>query len=738
MTRAPACMLVLACLLVFALPAAAARAGAETAEFVGLRVGFDDHYKAGVWTPVEVALRGGAQRQEGRIRLTVPDGDGVPSSVICPPEEPCVVMPGRTTTRRLFVRFGRVRSTLTAEWIVEGRIAARREFDASEEPGPARFPPAMPASQPLIVSVGESGLGVEDAARLRRAGPRQAGAVARLADAGPLPQRWFGYEGVAAVVLSTSRPETFQDLDPTGARLEALDRWVRLGGRLVLCVGRAGDEVLGPGAPLARFAPGALAEMVPLRRLGALEIYAGGTVPLPDPRPEEPLRVPRLEDVRGVVEAREADLPLVVRSARGFGQVLFLAADLDQPPLSQWPDRHLLLAKLLDLPASPPDETQHDFAVLHYAYDDVSGQLRSALDHFHGVRLVPFGLVAAAIVVYILLIGPGDYFLLKRVLRRMELTWITFPATVLIVCLAAYAAAYWLKGDTLRMNQADVVDVDVATGHVRGTAWFNLFSPRIDSFDLALTPQPPFGVEGPETVLAWQGLPGRALGGMSPHAQGPPLWTDAYRFTPDLNAMRETPIQAWSTKSFTARWQATAPKTLAAELAAVDGAAVGTVRNLLDVALTDCMLAYGTWAYPLGDLAPGQAVALTADAPRSELRTSLTGRRYVQDERAVRQVTAPYDRGSVDLEYILGTMLFYEAAGGSRYTGLANAYQPFVDMSYLLKTDRAILVARVEREGEPHRASAVVRGGEPIAGSDDRIVSLYRFVLPIEGPGMQP
>ena len=38
-------------------------------------------------------------------------------------------------------------------------------------------------------------------------------------------------------------------------------------------------------------------------------------------------------------------------------------------------------------------------------------------------------------------------------------------------------------------------------------------------------------------------------------------------------------------------------------------------------------------------------------------------------------------------------MTFYEAAGGLRYTGLANRYQGFVDLSDLLKTNRAVLVA---------------------------------------------
>ena len=137
-----------------------------------------------------------------------------------------------------------------------------------------------------------------------------------------------------------------------------------------------------------------------------------------------------LADVQGTVEARDADLPLVVRTVRGFGQVIFLAVDLDEPPLTAWADRPLLVARLLDMPVGHSGETGRSAAMLHHGYDDLAGQLRSALDHFEGVRLAPFWLVAGLLIVYLLLVGPGDFFLLRKLVRRMEWTWLTFPLAV--------------------------------------------------------------------------------------------------------------------------------------------------------------------------------------------------------------------------------------------------------------------------------------------------------------------
>ena len=118
----------------------------------------------------------------------------------------------------------------------------------------------------------------------------------------------------------------------------------------------------------------------------------------------------------------------------------------------------------------------------------MSSQLRRALDQFPGVKLVPFGWVAFFIFLYILLIGPGDYLFLKKVVKRMELTWVTFPLIVVTVSLLAYYAAYVVKGNELRVNKIDIVDVDQPAGIMRGSSWLNVFSPQNRDYSVAVVP----------------------------------------------------------------------------------------------------------------------------------------------------------------------------------------------------------------------------------------------------------
>ena len=189
-----------------------------------------------------------------------------------------------------------------------------------------------------------------------------------------------------------------------------------------------------------------------------------------------------------------------------------------------------------------------------YGYNDLAGQLRSALDLPRDVHLVPFFVVALLVIVYILLIGPGDYFLLRRLGRGMQWTWITFPAIVVLFAAGAYVAAYWLKGDQLRVSQVDLIDID-AEGTARGASWFSIFSPRGESFDLSMRPRLPDGQPPQETSasLAWLGKAGNEFNGMYGRdtQNSTPLWSQGYSIASSLDAIHGVPIQVWASKSFT-------------------------------------------------------------------------------------------------------------------------------------------------------------------------------------------
>ncbi|OHB86521.1 MAG: hypothetical protein A2V98_15435 [Planctomycetes bacterium RBG_16_64_12] len=238
------------------------------------------------------------------------------------------------------------------------------------------------------------------------------------------------------------------------------------------------------------------------------------------------------------------------------------------------------------------------------------------------------------------------------------------------------------------------------------------------------------------------------MGAMNPGTVEPAVWKGHYDFSGRLDALAGVPIPIWSTKSLTGRWSARADAGFEGRLVEEDGLPRGTITNSLGFPLTDCLLAYGSYAYELGTLEPGEPVRVGPNRRRRELKSLLTGRRIIfnKEKEDYRPQTTPYDQASVDVAYILRTMMFYEKAGGRNYTGLSHRYQGFVDASHLLKTNRAILVGSAPsgREKGSGTFSAgfltpfdghgteLLLGGQPVPQSQVRHTAVYRFVFPVE------
>ena len=707
-----------------------------------VRVGFDGHYRVGFWTPVEATVRCEATTGvTGQLVLSTVDGDNIRTET---PSTEVSLAAGEETRLLSYVKFGGAEADLTVAFVSDGRELTRRQVTPGGGNNRAVCHKPFRSTQGLMVTLGRS-IGVEDALKRQGSARDDRIELVALSDARQLPDAWYGYEGVDLLVIGPESPG-IADFIADDRRLAALEEWIAEGGRLLLAPGDDAAKHFADGQPLARLLPGRLGPMTTLTRVEALESYGGEPLPytaLAGGRAN--LLAARLLDVQGRMKLREGELALVASAARGFGRISFVAIDLSGPPFVDWNGRRRFVRRLLGLASgAESDDGEEESAgpAAHLGLVDLAGQLRGALDQFEGVELSPFSTVAMLAVLYIALIGPVDYFLLRWLGRRMELTWLTFSLMIVLFCGGTWWLTHRLKGDRLLVNQAELVDVDLASGRVRGTTWFNVFSPATAHYDLSVVPRPAGAVSrvagngGPQVLLSWQGLPGAALGGMEQAMAGPATVARAYRLADDRTRLVDVPVPVWSTKSFIARWRATVGSPLDVDLHdAGDDEAEGTITNRLDVPLSSCLLVARHWAWNLPDLAPGQTARIERGEQR-DLQSLLKGFKLIRegDRDSLIQVATPYDQSSFDIPSILKQMMFYDAAKGRKYTGLLNRYQSFVDLSSHLELGQAVLWAAV-----PQPASEVREGGRPLspgeqAAQDDRRWTYYRFLIPLQPP----
>lgn len=717
-----------------------------------IEVGFGGRYKVGRWTPVAIDLRGGDEAITARVEIQTLDGDG--ETVVYRDSEQTPPVPvaagGEATARRVF-KVGRANADLTIRLIDGGKTLVEKTFHCTDTPGEHEIPYPVNSLARLVLVLGANPGVIE---RTSVDGPLDfdpnAVYVARLEDAAAmakLPDRWYGYDGVDAVVASTSSPEIYRGLIGT-TRLVALDSYVRLGGRFVFTAASQADEVFRDDFPLARFAPGRLDSVARLPSSTNLEAFARtqSSLALASLDAAERPAAARLVDVRGVVQTFEGadaeELPLVVRSAYGLGEVGFVALDLDRAPLRDWPGSRRLIAKLLrptsdlaDLEEDAPTAGKSNLQ--DYGFNDFAGMLRAALEDFDGVKPTSFTMVAALIGVYILLIGPLDYLIVHRLLRRPELTWVTFPISAAAFCVFAYFLTYQLKGRELRLNQIDVVDVDSESGQVRGLTLWNVFSPRPEQFDFSLDVSSclpsPRDVEAP---ASWLGTPGQVFNGLDSYG-GAALFGAAYRIMPAAGRIDAATVQTWNTKAFAAEWSAQIaagePGGLVEQASRAAAHVRGRISNPFTFALHDCRLFFGPRVYQLGDLAPGESASVDVSGRDSTLRTLLQERSFTIA--GAGDTPTPMNAASTDPFYILDKMLFHDSIDGPGYTGVYNRSFDRFDATSLLANGRAVLVGRAETAG-----ATVEADGEPLAdrAGDAQAYTVVRVFYPVAAPDAAP
>lgn len=735
------------------LGSAAPALAAMPAEVENIRLGFggSDVFKVGAWTLVRVDLKGGGTPFRGFLEVSVGDDDGVPAAT----RQPVDVPAGEMRSYFAYVRIGGRENQVSAALYSEnGRWLGARSRDQVMRSEPT---PVTATDSWILASGRPQGIDhVKEVAGFRKSDGTGSELVVTALDPGSpehLPGRWMGYDGARVVVLDTADRATIDML--AGPKGQALVEWTKRGGHLVVSVGAGWqavkDSALGP------ILPAELTGRERLQSLEALDTFANSTKPITPPGSQVPMaaKLERVEERGGKVLASIAGLPLIVRAPAGFGRITLIAVDTEEQVFADWPDRGLFWVQAMNLKRDrfqeeAADEVAVGGASRFYAtgVTDVASQMRVALEQFPKVKLVSFGLVAFLIFLYILAIGPGDYFFLKKVLKRMELTWITFPLIVALVSLLAYLAAYRLKGTDLLVNKVDAIDVDQTTGMARGRSWATLFSPQNRDYDLAFLPTPvnsdvetPLATDsageparpapGYEVLTSWFGVPEAQFGGMGGANGRFSFAGSGYSYEP-MNAwerLDHVRIPIWSTRTIGARWFGPAPKVVDSDLVPVGFDRVGgTVTNLQAFPLTDAVLAFDRRVYLLGEIAPGQTlnVALKSDRALSgELRDR--SKTYL----AVANPGGDVVRDRADL--VLAAM-FHE--GESRRTGqeqaLGNSVLHDMDLTGQLALGRPMLVARIKRPG-----TQLVVGNAPDRPKVEQ-TTVLRVILPLKKTGAQP
>ena len=410
--------------------------------------------------------------------------------------------------------------------------------------------------------------------------PNQVAPLVMSLGPGDLPERVEAWSAIDRVV--------WQDVDAdqlSPAQLEALRGWVAGGGRLVIAGGTAGPKVLSafPDA-LLPYRPATTTDVPAAALSGLLGVLPKDAGPLPA-LSGQLIDGRALAAVGGQVVAAERNY--------GSGQVTIIGFD----PTAAW---------IVDSKAAQglwrrllPTRTSSG---LTFADDSM---LVNAVSQLPSLALPPIGGLIVLLAAYILLIGPLNYVILRRLDRR-EWAWLTMPVLVVVFTLGAYGFGTALRGNDVIVNEVAIVRGAVGTTDGTGQIYLGVFSPSRGQYQLQV----------PGGALLSSPINGDVFGGTGAAAQLDVLQGDPAR-------VRNLDVGFGSLRTIRAETAVTVPL-VETDLRLEDGRLKGTVKNASTAPLQNAAVVLGGTVALLKDLAPGASASVDTPIQAAQLGQSLS------------------------------------------------------------------------------------------------------------------
>ena len=632
-----------AALLLVTMLAAGARTPAPILAAEGLTLEatalLDGHARAGTWMAIDVHIRNDGPAVVGELRLAAgAQGKTRFGTAVDLPTQ-------SEKTYRLYVQppaFGR---ELTVE-LIEGDQAVASTKAAFTIHDAAQLVVGIVAEQPGAI-VGELDL---------LPNQNQLAPLTVALDVTDLPERVEAWNTLDRLI--------WQDIDADRLSPEqqaALRGWIAGGGRLVIVGGTTGPGTLN-GFPdtLLPYRPTATVDIAPAALGGLL-----GQVP------DDATDIPALggDDLGGRALASSGDRVVAGERAYGSGSVTLLGFDPTVGWLGESDAGEALWRRVLPARGTGGPVVGDD------------SQIVSAVSQLPSLALPPIGGLVALLGAYILLIGPINYIVLRRLDRR-EWAWLTMPVLIAAFAAGSYGFGSLLRGSELIVNEVAIVRG--APGATDGTAqvYLGVFSPSRGTYQLRV----------PGGALLSAPVSGDFFGGQTNAAQLDILQGDPAR-------IRDLGVGFGSLRTVRAETPVQVPL-VEADLRLEAGRLTGTVTNRSQQALLKPAVVLGGTVATLDDLAPGATaevnVALAPFQFGVQLSDKIVGPVFFGDGRELGE-----DAARLYARHTIVDQLTYDPNFG--FTGQLPAEGPVV----LAWADGSLLDVEIEGQ-QPRRTGNVL------------------------------
>jgi hypothetical protein len=277
-----------------------------------------------------------------------------------------------------------------------------------------------------------------------------------------LPDNAQGWGMLDALIISNVDTGTLKS-----EQKKALELWLANGGKLFVTGGIQWQK---SAAGLSDFLPIKLISTKSVAGLPALSAYAMDSTLLES---ESILATGQIETDANALVVQNG-IPVLIEKKIGYGKVYFFAADPGLRPLNDWDGMSDIYEHLLATKSPKPSWADGPWD---------SYQASTALSTLPELALPSFVYICCWLGLYIVIIGPVNYFVLRR-LKRTELAWVTVPVLVVIFTSLAYFSGYLYRGTSPILNRIMLSQAWQGVRQTQNTALVGLYSPSRTTYNV--------------------------------------------------------------------------------------------------------------------------------------------------------------------------------------------------------------------------------------------------------------
>ena len=163
----------------------------------------------------------------------------------------------------------------------------------------------------------------------------------------------------------------------------------------------------------------------------------------------------------------------------GDGYVTYSALDLAASPFDAWAGTLSYWKEILQPDSAYPINTPVDVSpdLIRTRY------MAMALQNLPVLALPSINILTGLLVAYILLVGPVNYLVLRR-LKKLDWGWLTIPDLTLLFAVGAFGISNELRGSDVILNQVSVVDFGTDGAARKMETVVGMYSPTRGSFNV--------------------------------------------------------------------------------------------------------------------------------------------------------------------------------------------------------------------------------------------------------------